>query len=457
MSTRKRDSPTPLLPAQRTLRSGRVYGSTRNIIVPKHELVIEISDDGDDDGTNDDESTENHENHHDTESATETLSSTGSNAVIEISDDDDSSELSELSDLDDDVFKDLPDYDAEHPDETLPPPNRLMSSIDASSFTIASGAEHVVWSHSPIPQGYIFLRKGDTYVTRNCRIKTKKEGRDLYVVVDRVRGTKKQLGIRVPTTVYDSVVKSERESRGDRAQAVQKRDDKVEKKLRDEILHQFPKIPAADLLVVMKHATMKRSRRVGRSGKVDEVDKARLAVIAYVRHTKSNYDSILRNSNLGRHEARRSVAQTINEVLKAWGSPYTIGGLGLKRREDRDKRTNLKKTKKTSRTKAALPAISTAPARKAAIKKVKAKARGSARSHANRGLGTPETKDYNESADNAHTTQEIPPSPVDSTIPALKKAFKKARREKRKAERAKNSHQQQMKGKSNPVGKGQTS
>ncbi|KAI0149607.1 hypothetical protein GGR57DRAFT_473964 [Xylariaceae sp. FL1272] len=462
MPTRKRKRPLPSQPAGRTLRSGRVYLSTSNTVVPAYENVIEISDDdeiGEDEGVDDDESGENTENGHATETTNETLSSTGSSAVIEISDDDDSSDLSDLGDefdgymplgIDDDDDDD--DDDAENDDETLPPLNSSVPSKEASSSTIPSGTEHVVWSHAPMPQGYIYLKKGDAYLTRNCRLQTKKEGRDLYVVVGRLRGSKQQLGIRVPATIFASVMKSERESRRDRAEAVQKRDDKLEEKLRDEILRQYPKIPAANLPVLMKHATMKHSRRVGRSGTVDEVEKARLAVIAHIRHTQTDYDSILRNvRKTGRKDARefarRSVAQTINGVLKTWGSSHAVESPWPRQRKGRDKSANIEKTKKANQTKAARPTISTAPARKAVIKKVKAKARAVARSHITHENARPETKDCDGSANNENATQGKAPLPVDSAVETSKKEWKKARLEKRKAKRMKGSRRQQRKGK----------
>jgi hypothetical protein len=92
-------------------------------------------------------------------------------------------------------------------------------------------AEPVVSIASPMPPGYKFVPKGNTYITRHCRQKTQQAHRTVYTVID---DKKKPVGIRVPKSVYVAVLQSERETHSERREAVAKRDDALERRFRVE-------------------------------------------------------------------------------------------------------------------------------------------------------------------------------------------------------------------------------
>lgn len=182
--------------------------------------------------------------------------------------------------------------------------------------TQAPGHEPVVKVSSPLPKGYIFVPKGNVYITANCRRLTQVAKKTVYAVINHRR---QSVGIRVPTSVHAQVVQDERASRADRASAVEKRDAALEKQFREAILDQFPKTPAASVPLVVKRAMLKGSRRVGRTGKLDVETKAKLAVRAHIRHTHTDYDGMLRAKTHTKNQARDVVLAKIDEVAKSWG------------------------------------------------------------------------------------------------------------------------------------------
>lgn len=90
--------------------------------------------------------------------------------------------------------------------------------------------EPVVRYASPMPKGYSFVRKGNPYITRNCRRQTQESLCTVYAVVD---SDKKHIGIRVPTPIYEAVLKSEKLTRPDRQENVRKRDKSIEERFRE--------------------------------------------------------------------------------------------------------------------------------------------------------------------------------------------------------------------------------
>ncbi|KAK7906372.1 hypothetical protein PG985_016378 [Apiospora marii] len=178
------------------------------------------------------------------------------------------------------------------------------------------GHEPVVKVSSPLLKGYVFVPKGNVYITANCRRLTQAAKRTVYAVINHRR---QSIGIRVPAAIHAQVVQDERASRADRASAVEKRDAALEKQFREAILKQFPKTPAASVPLVVQRAMLKGSRRVGRTGKLDIETKARLAVRAHIRHTHTDYDGMLRAKTHTKNQARDVVLAKIDEVAKSWG------------------------------------------------------------------------------------------------------------------------------------------
>ena len=81
----------------------------------------------------------------------------------------------------------------------------------------------------------------------------------------------------------------------------------------------FPHCPAQKEFEIAKHACEKYSGRVGRSADAKALNDqyVRLAVIAHVRHTETEYDNLLS----GRHkkrEARKQIRDSVEDVLNLW-------------------------------------------------------------------------------------------------------------------------------------------
>ena len=84
----------------------------------------------------------------------------------------------------------------------------------------------------------------------------------------------------------------------------------------------FPGCPAGREQAIAEHACLKYSGRVGRSSAAKELDEkaVRLAVIAHIRHTETDYDTLLA-SGYERRAARRQIEEVIDRILSKWQSP----------------------------------------------------------------------------------------------------------------------------------------
>jgi hypothetical protein len=83
----------------------------------------------------------------------------------------------------------------------------------------------------------------------------------------------------------------------------------------------FPRLVAGREQRIAEHACRKYSGRIGRSalGKKMDEQAVRLAVIAHIRHTETNYDELL-GKGWERSDARSAVVDRVDEVLEAWGA-----------------------------------------------------------------------------------------------------------------------------------------
>ncbi|KAI0805183.1 hypothetical protein GGR55DRAFT_657406 [Xylaria sp. FL0064] len=217
---------------------------------------------------------------------------------------------------------------------TTQPPNANTSTLPSFS-TI----EPVVRDTSRMPPGYSFVPKGNPYVTRNCRRQTQQSHKVVYAVVN---DRKKQVGIRVPGAVHADVLQSEKATRSDRRELVRKNDETIEKSLGKAIRKQFPRLPHEELRMIMRRATAKGQGRVGRTQTITMKEKAHLAVQAHIRHTKTNYDDLLK-SGTERESARSMISQRVLDVLKEWGFTPTKGRLRKNHEEKKsDKTASLK-------------------------------------------------------------------------------------------------------------------
>ena len=81
----------------------------------------------------------------------------------------------------------------------------------------------------------------------------------------------------------------------------------------------FPGCPADRRQPIAEHACLKYSGRIGRSAAAKSLDEqaVRLAVIAHIRHSETNYDQLL-GTGWDRQDARTEVASQVQRVLDAW-------------------------------------------------------------------------------------------------------------------------------------------
>lgn len=103
-----------------------------------------------------------------------------------------------------------------------------------------------------------------------------------------------------------------------RADAVRQRDEKDKSRARALIQALFPAIPATDLRAVVNHAFLKGSGRVGRTKKLTDERKAKLAVEAHIRHTHTRYEELLK-AGLDRQEARGALWEGVEVIKRDWG------------------------------------------------------------------------------------------------------------------------------------------
>ncbi|KAL5094797.1 hypothetical protein Trisim1_005529 [Trichoderma cf. simile WF8] len=200
--------------------------------------------------------------------------------------------------------------------------------------------EETVSPETPMPKGYGFLKKGNTFMTALCRKKTRDADKTLYVVTKRG----KQQGLRAPRWILEEVRKEEKKTREKRRGAVQRRDAATEDAFEAATLRLFPNIPKQDLTTILKRTLRKRSGRVGRTGKLDLDKKAYLAVQAHARHCHTDYDKLLARASQNRDAARRAIRDKVSKLLIEWGAdPTTVesGGNLAPRNAKRDPRKSL--------------------------------------------------------------------------------------------------------------------
>lgn len=107
------------------------------------------------------------------------------------------------------------------------------------------------------------------------------------------------------------------ETASSRANAVQLRDAKDVSRSRQLLCTQFPLMPVESLEVVLDHAFLKGSGRVGRTSTKTDERKAVLAVEAHIRHVHTPYEELL-ESGMDRKEARDAVGGTVRAIRFAW-------------------------------------------------------------------------------------------------------------------------------------------
>lgn len=92
-------------------------------------------------------------------------------------------------------------------------------------------------------------------------------------------------------------------------------------------------MPVESLEVILDHAFLKGSGRVGRTSTKTDERKAILAVEAHIRHMHTPYEELLQ-AGMDRAEAREAVWGTVKAIKTAWegGGDESMGLLTLRSR-----------------------------------------------------------------------------------------------------------------------------
>jgi hypothetical protein len=175
-------------------------------------------------------------------------------------------------------------------------------------------SEIPVSASTPMPKGYGFLAKGNRYKTLHCRKLTHEAVRPLYIVFEK----KKQIGLRAPLAILNTVHKQAKQTLSTRRAATNKRDATDIAKATAEVEKLFPRMPQSEKETVLRHGFKKHSGRVGRTSSLPLSRKALLAVIAHVRHRHTEYDALL-DRGTNRDDARKSTREHIERLLRKWG------------------------------------------------------------------------------------------------------------------------------------------
>lgn len=169
-----------------------------------------------------------------------------------------------------------------------------------------------------------FLPSGDAALTRRAR----KHSTLAAVVLkwSRARQRYERQGLLVEDAALDRaeeecLADSEARSRRNERAAVrrQESDRKYVEQFAKRVRALFPGLPAGREQVIAEHACLKYSGRVGRSASAKSLaeEALRLAVVAHVRHTETDYDRLLAKG-YDRQEARAVVRETVGLVLARW-------------------------------------------------------------------------------------------------------------------------------------------
>jgi hypothetical protein len=223
------------------------------------------------------------------------------------------------------------------------------------SFINMSFQEVTVDHKAPVPKGYGSLKKGNVYRTGLCRRLTREAGKTLYVVTD----GKKSVGLRAPIFILKEVHEKDRETRDDRVAAVARRDNATSNEFEAVLMSCFPKIPRESVGTILKHTLKKSSGRVGRTSKLSLEQKVQLAVRAHVRHSHTNYESLLREPGTNRNTARKMVAKDIDRLERIWqGKPPKGVGKDLPNGEKKETKNNHASSKSSKDDKPPAPSAS---------------------------------------------------------------------------------------------------
>jgi len=170
----------------------------------------------------------------------------------------------------------------------------------------------------------VFLGRGDTALTRRAKAASK-----LWAVVIRFSRSRKRYERQGLLVEEQALQKAEAECLADaevrarrQARAAERRageDETLAQSMADGIRRLFPRCPPEEAARIARHATLRRSGRVGRTAAAKEMEERPLvlAVVAAIRHGYTRYDELLM-TGMERSDARAAVRGEVERILADW-------------------------------------------------------------------------------------------------------------------------------------------
>jgi len=173
----------------------------------------------------------------------------------------------------------------------------------------------------------VFLPSGDAALTRRAR----KHSTLVAVVLKWSRARKRYerqgllvemqaLGRAEKECLADYEARAKRKERADARRAEQ--DSEYIERFAMRVRKLYPRCPSGREVTIAEHACLKYSDRIGRTAAAKTFDEnaVRLAVVAHIRHTETNYDSLLAGG-YDRWDARSLVKEEVEQVMDNWQTP----------------------------------------------------------------------------------------------------------------------------------------
>ncbi len=170
----------------------------------------------------------------------------------------------------------------------------------------------------------VYLPAGNTALTRRA---TKYSTLSAVVYqFSRARRRNERQGVLVEG---DALQKAEEECLADEDMRAQRREREAQRRgvldqayiarFSERIRSLYPNCPRETEKLIAEHACEKYSGRVGRSASAKNLDEqaVKMAVIAHIRHTQTDYDELLAQG-YAREDARNEVRDKISAVLESW-------------------------------------------------------------------------------------------------------------------------------------------
>lgn len=170
----------------------------------------------------------------------------------------------------------------------------------------------------------VYLPSGDATLTRRAGKNSKRSA--VVVRFSRSRGRYERQGMLVEE---EALAKAEAECVDDAAERARGRMLAAQSRLKTDvrfaaeftlrILELYPRCPQEEARRIAAHTSVRGSGRVGRTaaGRALHEKPVSLAVRAYVRHQHTDYDALL-VQGIGREEARGSVLQKVEDIVRRW-------------------------------------------------------------------------------------------------------------------------------------------